>query len=65
MYVPFHNKLVIVKEWVCRTYQNLDQRVQLECDGHRIPLPSLQVNHFENSSFFESSRSPISICNYF
>lgn len=25
-----------------KTYKNLDQRVQLECDGRRIPLPSLQ-----------------------
>ncbi|CAL4124818.1 unnamed protein product, partial [Meganyctiphanes norvegica] len=25
-----------------KTYKNLDQRVQLECDGERIPLPSLQ-----------------------
>lgn len=25
-----------------KTYKNLDQRVQLECDGQRIPLPSLQ-----------------------
>ncbi|MPC33940.1 Diacylglycerol kinase eta [Portunus trituberculatus] len=30
------------KEWLCKTYKNLDQRVQLECDGERIPLPSLQ-----------------------
>ncbi|KAA0185966.1 hypothetical protein HAZT_HAZT009719 [Hyalella azteca] len=30
------------KEWLCKTYKNLDLRVQLECDGERIPLPSLQ-----------------------
>ncbi|KXJ26244.1 Diacylglycerol kinase eta [Exaiptasia diaphana] len=30
------------KEFVQRTYKNLDQRVKLECDGHRISLPSLQ-----------------------
>ena len=30
------------KEILQRTYKNLDQRVQLECDGQRIPLPSLQ-----------------------
>ncbi|KAK3094795.1 hypothetical protein FSP39_006352 [Pinctada imbricata] len=30
------------KELVQRTFKNLDQRVQLECDGQRIPLPSLQ-----------------------
>ncbi|CAG9771452.1 unnamed protein product [Ceutorhynchus assimilis] len=30
------------KELVQRTYKNLEQRVQLECDGQRIPLPSLQ-----------------------
>ncbi|XP_066141858.1 diacylglycerol kinase eta isoform X2 [Euwallacea fornicatus] len=30
------------KELLQRTYKNLDQRVQLECDGQRIPLPSLQ-----------------------
>ncbi|XP_018344813.1 PREDICTED: diacylglycerol kinase eta isoform X3 [Trachymyrmex septentrionalis] len=30
------------KEWIQKTYKNLEQRVQLECDGQRIPLPSLQ-----------------------
>ncbi|XP_058801772.1 diacylglycerol kinase eta isoform X2 [Phymastichus coffea] len=30
------------KQWIQQTYKNLDQRVQLECDGQRIPLPSLQ-----------------------
>ncbi|XP_020297284.1 diacylglycerol kinase eta isoform X2 [Pseudomyrmex gracilis] len=30
------------KEWLQKTYKNLEQRVQLECDGQRIPLPSLQ-----------------------
>ncbi len=30
------------KEMVNRSYKNLDQRVQLECDGQRIPLPNLQ-----------------------
>ncbi|XP_014219907.1 diacylglycerol kinase eta isoform X2 [Copidosoma floridanum] len=30
------------KQVLQRTYKNLDQRVQLECDGQRIPLPSLQ-----------------------
>lgn len=30
------------KQWLQKTYKNLGQRVQLECDGQRIPLPSLQ-----------------------
>ncbi|XP_065210954.1 diacylglycerol kinase eta-like isoform X2 [Planococcus citri] len=30
------------KQWLQKTCKNLDQRVQLECDGQRIPLPSLQ-----------------------
>ncbi|XP_063546326.1 diacylglycerol kinase eta isoform X2 [Cydia strobilella] len=30
------------KEWVNKTYRHLGQRVQLECDGQRIPLPELQ-----------------------
>jgi len=30
------------KEWLQKSYKNLEQRVQLECDGQRIPLPSLQ-----------------------
>lgn len=30
------------KEILQRTFKNLDQRVQLECDGQKIPLPSLQ-----------------------
>ncbi|XP_032237664.2 diacylglycerol kinase eta isoform X2 [Nematostella vectensis] len=30
------------KEIVQRTYKNIDQRVKVECDGHRISLPSLQ-----------------------
>ncbi|XP_012222170.2 diacylglycerol kinase eta isoform X2 [Linepithema humile] len=30
------------KEWLQKTYKNLEQRIQLECDGQRIPLPSLQ-----------------------
>ncbi|XP_067143184.1 diacylglycerol kinase delta isoform X2 [Centruroides vittatus] len=30
------------KELLQKTFKNLEQRVQLECDGRRIPLPSLQ-----------------------
>ncbi|XP_013412393.1 diacylglycerol kinase delta isoform X2 [Lingula anatina] len=30
------------KEILSKTFKNLEQRVQLECDGQRIPLPSLQ-----------------------
>ncbi|XP_069752657.1 diacylglycerol kinase delta-like isoform X12 [Narcine bancroftii] len=30
------------KELLHRTYKNLEQKVLLECDGQRIPLPSLQ-----------------------
>lgn len=30
------------KEILQRTFKNLDQKVQLECDGQKIPLPSLQ-----------------------
>jgi diacylglycerol kinase (ATP) len=30
------------KQWLQKTYKNLEQRVQLECDGMPIPLPSLQ-----------------------
>ncbi|XP_006884677.1 PREDICTED: diacylglycerol kinase eta [Elephantulus edwardii] len=30
------------KELLQRSYKNLEQRVQLECDGQYIPLPSLQ-----------------------
>uniref|UniRef100_A0A182K3J2 Diacylglycerol kinase n=1 Tax=Anopheles christyi TaxID=43041 RepID=A0A182K3J2_9DIPT len=30
------------KQWLQKTYKNLEQKVQLECDGQRIPLPSLQ-----------------------
>ncbi|XP_043215694.1 diacylglycerol kinase eta-like isoform X2 [Amphibalanus amphitrite] len=30
------------KELIQKTYKNLEQRVKLECDGHVIPLPSLQ-----------------------
>ncbi|CAH0557041.1 unnamed protein product [Brassicogethes aeneus] len=30
------------KQWLQKTYKNLEQRVQLECDGQRIPLPSLE-----------------------
>ncbi|XP_041350490.1 diacylglycerol kinase delta-like isoform X2 [Gigantopelta aegis] len=30
------------KEMLHQTFKNLDQRVLLECDGQRIPLPSLQ-----------------------
>ncbi|XP_034424553.1 diacylglycerol kinase eta isoform X1 [Hippoglossus hippoglossus] len=30
------------KELVQKTYKNLEQRVQLECDGVPVPLPSLQ-----------------------
>nr|XP_057923019.1 diacylglycerol kinase eta isoform X5 [Doryrhamphus excisus] len=30
------------KELVQKTYKNLEQRVQLECDGVSMPLPSLQ-----------------------
>lgn len=29
------------KQFLQNTYKNLEQRVQLECDGQRIPLPSL------------------------
>lgn len=29
------------KQFLQNTYKNLEQRVQLECDGKRIPLPSL------------------------
>ncbi|XP_055852090.1 diacylglycerol kinase eta isoform X2 [Episyrphus balteatus] len=30
------------KQLLQKTYKNLEKRVQLECDGQRIPLPSLQ-----------------------
>ncbi|XP_019634677.1 PREDICTED: diacylglycerol kinase eta-like isoform X1 [Branchiostoma belcheri] len=30
------------REILQRTYRSLEQRIQLECDGQRIPLPSLQ-----------------------
>ena len=30
------------KELLAKTYRNLEQRVHLECDGHRISLPALQ-----------------------
>ncbi|XP_057656579.1 diacylglycerol kinase eta [Diorhabda carinulata] len=30
------------KQLIQKTYKNLEQRVQIECDGQRIPLPSLQ-----------------------
>lgn len=30
------------KQLLQKTCKNLEQRVQLECDGQRIPLPSLQ-----------------------
>lgn len=30
------------KQLLQQTFKNLEQRVQLECDGQRIPLPSLQ-----------------------
>ncbi len=30
------------KELLQRTYRNLEQRIKLECDGHKIPLPNLQ-----------------------
>ncbi|XP_045471962.1 diacylglycerol kinase eta isoform X2 [Harmonia axyridis] len=30
------------KQFLQKTYKNLDQRIQIECDGQRIPLPSLQ-----------------------
>ncbi|XP_017784674.1 PREDICTED: diacylglycerol kinase eta isoform X2 [Nicrophorus vespilloides] len=30
------------KQFLQKTYKNLEQRVQLECDGQRIPLPHLQ-----------------------
>jgi diacylglycerol kinase (ATP) len=30
------------KQLLQKTYKNLEQKVQLECDGQRIPLPSLQ-----------------------
>lgn len=30
------------REYVQQTCKNLEQKVQLECDGKRIPLPSLQ-----------------------
>ncbi|XP_026466696.1 diacylglycerol kinase eta-like [Ctenocephalides felis] len=40
------------KEWLQKTYKNLEQRVQLECDGQRIPLPSLQGIVILNISSF-------------
>ena len=30
------------KELMHKSFKNLEQRVQLECDGVRIPLPNLQ-----------------------
>ena len=30
------------KELIHKTHKNLEKKVQLECDGQRIPLPSLQ-----------------------
>lgn len=30
------------KEFLHKSCKNLEQRVQLECDGKRLPLPSLQ-----------------------
>ncbi|KAF5295424.1 hypothetical protein FQA39_LY13085 [Lamprigera yunnana] len=30
------------KQFLQKTYKNLGQKVQIECDGQRIPLPSLQ-----------------------
>ncbi|KAK7582693.1 hypothetical protein V9T40_014138 [Parthenolecanium corni] len=30
------------KQWYQKSCKNLEQRLQLECDGQRIPLPSLQ-----------------------
>ncbi|KAL3282890.1 hypothetical protein HHI36_006048 [Cryptolaemus montrouzieri] len=30
------------KQLLQKTYKNLEQRIQIECDGQRIPLPSLQ-----------------------
>jgi len=30
------------REIVAKTFKNLEQRVKLECDGHRISLPNLQ-----------------------
>ena len=30
------------REFVNKTYKNLEQKVQLECDGQKIPLPNLQ-----------------------
>lgn len=30
------------KQLIQKTYKNLEQKIQLECDGQRIPLPSLQ-----------------------
>lgn len=30
------------KQLLQKTYKNLEQRVQLECDGQRIPLPAMQ-----------------------
>ncbi|KAK9878461.1 hypothetical protein WA026_022100 [Henosepilachna vigintioctopunctata] len=30
------------KQFLQKTYKNLEQRIQIECDGQRIPLPSLQ-----------------------
>ncbi|KDR19859.1 hypothetical protein L798_05107 [Zootermopsis nevadensis] len=30
------------KEWLQKTCKNLEQKIQLECDGQQIPLPSLQ-----------------------
>ncbi|KAG1674774.1 Diacylglycerol kinase eta [Nymphon striatum] len=39
------------KELLQRSFKNLEQRVQLECDGKRIPLPSLQGIVFYAPSF--------------
>lgn len=43
-FIPLLTPLPLLKCFICsqKTYKNLDQRVQLECDGQKIPLPSLQ-----------------------
>ena len=38
----FRYGVISSKELVHKTFKNLEQRVQLECDGRRIPLPNLQ-----------------------
>ena len=45
------------KEIVNRSFKNLDQRVQLECDGQRIPLPNLQGIVILNITRYRHSRT--------